>query len=49
LLKRLVPIRNSRINQIHEGGIRYSDKKKRIKGRWRWTGPLSRGRVSVVV
>src|ERR1700730_4824856 len=35
LLKRLVPISNSRINQIHEGRIRQSRKKKRIEGRSR--------------
>src|ERR1700693_2242862 len=43
LLKRLVPIRNSRINQIHDGGIRYRDKKA-DKGPVRWAGPLSHGK-----
>src|ERR1700737_2896557 len=32
LLKRLVPMRSSRINQIHEGEIRYRDKDKADKG-----------------
>src|ERR1700688_310233 len=32
LLKRLLPIRNSRINKIHAGEIRYRDKKKADKG-----------------
>ena len=32
LLKRLVPIRSSRLNQIHEGGIRYRDLEKADRG-----------------